>query len=168
MEKDTMLKVGAMHLRFMDDEEQYSKFLANLMYYNEDNDHYTEDVLAALEDGLENYCRYQKFDNALSPRFIRIEKRIFDEEQELKANDTEGAYHVIFHFDDEKEEIVHFKRKQDQLLYMLILLTSVKSGCSSEFFRKPIKEDYKDDDGNLLKNAFDGAYSRYEQVKKVK
>ena len=167
MEKDTMLKVGAMHLRFMDDEEQYSKFLANLMYYNEDNDHYTEDVLEALEDGLENYSRYQKFDNALSPRFIRIEKRIFAEEQELKANDTEGAYHVIFHFDDEKEEIVHFKRKQDQLLYMLILLTSVKSGCSSEFFRKPIKEDYKDDDGNLLKNAFDGAYSRYKHVKSV-
>lgn len=162
-----MLKVGAMHLRFMDDEEQYSKFLANLMYYNEDNDHYTEDVMTALEDGLENYCRYKKFDNALSPRFIRIEKRIFDEEQELKANDTEGAYHVIFHFDDEKEEIVHFKRKQDQLLYMLILLTSVKSGCSSEFFRKPIKEDYKDDNGNLLKNAFDGAYSRYEHVKSV-
>ena len=81
-----MLKVGAMHLRFMDDEEQYSKFLVNLMYYNEDNDHYTEDVMTALEDGLENYCRYQKLDNALSPRFIRIEKRIFNEEQTDNVN----------------------------------------------------------------------------------
>ena len=114
MDKDTELKVGALHLRLMDDEEQYSKFLANLIYYNKDNKQYTEDVLTALEDGLENYSRYQKLDNALSPRFIRIEKRVFNEGQKLKVNDTEGAYHVIFHFDDDKEEVVHFKRKQDQ------------------------------------------------------
>lgn len=167
MNKDTELKVGAMHLRLMDDEEQYSKFLANLIYYNKDNKQYTEDVLTALEDGLENYSRYQKLDNALSPRFIRIEKRVFNEGQKLKVNDTEGAYHVIFHFDDESEEVVHFKRKQDQLLYMLILLTSLKSGYSSEFFRKPVKEDYLDDDGDLYKKAFERACSRYEQVKSV-
>ena len=167
MDKDTELKVAAMHLRLMDDEEQYSKFLANLIYYNKDNKQYTEDVLTALEDGLENYSRYQKLDNALSPRFIRIEKRVFNEGQKLKVNDTEGAYHVIFHFDDDKEEVVHFKRKQDQLLYMLILLTSLKSGYSSEFFRKPVKEDYMDDDGDLYKKAFERACSRYEQVKSV-
>ena len=167
MNKDTELKVGALHLRLMDDEEQYSKFLAHLLYYNKDNEHYTEDVLSALEDGLENYSRYQKLDNALSPRFIKIEKRVFNEEQKLKVNDTEGAYHVIFHFDDESEEVVHFKRKQDQLLYMLILLSSLKSGYSSEFFRKPVKEDYMDDDGDLYKKAFEGACSRYEQVKSV-
>ena len=167
MNKDTELKVGALHLRLMDDEEQYSKFLANLIYYNKDNKQYTEDVLTALEDGLENYSRYQKLDNALSPRFIRIEKRVFNEGQKLKVNDTEGAYHVIFHFDDDKEEVVHFKRKQDQLLYMLILLTSLKSGYSSEFFRKPVKEDYMDDDGDLYKKAFERACSRYEQVKSV-
>ena len=167
MNKDTELKVGALHLRLMDDEEQYSKFLAHLLYYNKDNEHYTEDVLSALEDGLENYSRYQKLDNALSPRFIKIEKRVFNEEQKLKVNDTEGAYHVIFHFDDESEEVVHFKRKQDQLLYMLILLSSLKSGYSSEFFRKPVKEDYLDDDGDLYKKAFEKACSRYEQVKSV-
>ena len=167
MNKDTELKVGALHLRLMDDEEQYSKFLAHLLYYNKDNEHYTEDVLSALEDGLENYSRYQKLDNALSPRFIKIEKRVFNEEQKLKVNDTEGAYHVIFHFDDESEEVVHFKRKQDQLLYMLILLSSLKSGYSSEFFRKPVKEDYMDDDGDLYKKAFERACSRYEQVKSV-
>lgn len=167
MNKDTELKVGALHLRLMDDEEQYSKFLAHLLYYNKDNEHYTEDVLSALEDGLENYSRYQKLDNALSPRLIIIEKRVFNEEQKLKVNDTEGAYHVIFHFDDESEEVVHFKRKQDQLLYMLILLSSLKSGYSSEFFRKPVKEDYMDDDGDLYKKAFERACSRYEQVKSV-
>ena len=167
MNKDTELKVGALHLRLMDDEEQYSKFLAHLLYYNKDNEHYTEDVLSALEDGLENYSRYQKLDNALSPRFIKIEKRVFNEEQKLKINDTEGAYHIIFHFDDESEEIVHFKRKQDQLLYMLILLSSLKSGYSSEFFRKPVKEDYMDDDGDLYKKAFVRACGRYEQAKSV-
>ena len=36
MNKDTELKVGALHLRLMDDEEQYSKFLAHLLYYNKD------------------------------------------------------------------------------------------------------------------------------------
>ncbi len=30
MDKDTELKIGALHLRLMDDEEQYSKFLAHL------------------------------------------------------------------------------------------------------------------------------------------
>ena len=167
MDKDTELKVGALHLRLMDDEKQYSKLIANLLLFNEDNDHYAEDVLSALEDGLKNYSRYLKLDNALSPRYIRIEKRIFSEEQKLKVNDTEGAYHVIFHFDDEKEEVVHFKRKQDQLLYMLILLSSLKSGYSSEFLRKPVKENYMDDDGHLYKNAFERACSRYEQVKSV-
>ena len=41
MDKDTELKVDALHMRLMDDEEQYSKFLANLIYYNKDNKQYT-------------------------------------------------------------------------------------------------------------------------------
>ena len=143
MDKDTELKVGAMHLRLMDDEEQYSKFLANLIYYNKDNKQYTEDVLTALEDGLDNQYRYQKIENALSPRHIRIEKRSFREGQNLNANDTEGAYRLIFHFDDEKEECVHFKRKQEQLLYMLILLSSLKNGYTSEFLKCPVNQQVK-------------------------
>ena len=140
MDKDTELKVGALHLRLMDDEEQYSKFLANLIYYNKDNKQYTEDVLTALEEGLVNYSRYQKLDNALSPRFIKIEKRVFEEGRKLKANDTEGAYRVLFHFDDDTEYPIHFARKQDQMLFMLILLSSLKSGYSSEFLRRPDKD----------------------------
>ena len=71
MSTNTEQKTGALHLRLMDNEEQYSDMLAYLLYYNKDNEHYTTDVLGALEDGLENYNRFQKLDNALSPRFIK-------------------------------------------------------------------------------------------------
>ena len=158
-------KVGSMHLRLLDNEEQYSQFLAHLIYYNKDNEHYTEDVLTALEDGLEKNYRYQKLDNALSPRFIKIEERSFEEKQKMKLNDTEGAYHVLFHFDDNTECPIHFKRKQDQLLYMLILLSSLKSGYSSEFLRRPVKDYYEDEDGNLMKEKYENACKKYEQVK---
>ena len=161
MSTNTEQKTGALHLRLMDNEEQYSDMLAYLLYYNKDNEHYTTDVLGALEDGLENYNRFQKLDNALSPRFIKIEKRIMDKGEKLKANDTEGAYHIRFHFDNEKEEVIHFKRKQEQLLYMLILLSSLKNGYTAEFLRKPVKEDYLDDDGDLYKRAFERANNRY-------
>ena len=167
MNSNTENKAGALHLRLMDDEEQYSKLIAHLMYYYEDNERYTEDILTALEEGLDNYSRYQKLDNALSPRFIKIEKRIFEEGHKLKANDTEGAYRVLFHFDDDTECPVHFTRKQDQLLFMLILLSSLKSGYSSEFLRKPDKDDYEDEDGSLMKEDYVRDCERYERAKKV-
>ena len=58
MSTNTEQKTGALHLRLMDNEEQYSDMLAYLLYYNKDNEHYTTDVLGALEDGLENYNRF--------------------------------------------------------------------------------------------------------------
>lgn len=167
MNSNTELKVGAMHLRLMDDEEQYSKLIAHLMYYCKDNECYTEDVLTVLEEGLVNYSRYQKLDNALSPRFIKIEKRVFEEGRKLKANDTEGAYRVLFHFDDDTEYPIHFARKQDQMLFMLILLSSLKSGYSSEFLRRPDKDNYEDENGSLMKEDYIRACERYERAKKV-
>ena len=65
-----MHKTGALHLRLMDDEVQYTNMLDILSDYWEDNEHYTTDVLNALEDGLENYNHYLQLDNELSPRFI--------------------------------------------------------------------------------------------------
>ena len=64
-----MHKTGALHLRLRDDEDQYINMLNILSDYREDNEHYTTDVLNALEDGLENYNRYLRLDNELSPRF---------------------------------------------------------------------------------------------------
>lgn len=133
MKKEIAHKVGALHLRLLDEEEQYAQLLAHLVDYCKDNEAYTNDVLTALEDGLDNFFRYKKLDNALSPRYIKIEKR---KSQRLRANDTEGAYHIVLSFDDGKESVVHFKRKQDQLLYMLIVLSSLKSGYSAEFLRR--------------------------------
>ena len=167
MNNNTEVKIGALHLRLMDHAKLYSELLANLMYYNEDNANYTNDVLTALEDGLENFHRYQQLENVLSPRSISIEKRTFKANQKLRANDTEGAYHVVFHFDDDSEAAVHFQRKQDQLLYMLILMSSLKMGYSSEFLRKPTKDDYTDDEGYLQSTAYDEACLRYNQVKAV-
>ena len=56
MSTNTEQKTGALHLRLMDNEEQYSDMLAYLLYYNKDNEHYTTDVLGALEDGLEDFA----------------------------------------------------------------------------------------------------------------
>lgn len=158
MSKDTELKTGALHLRLMDDEEQYSKFLAHLIYYNKDNESYTQDVLTALENGLKNFKRYQKLDNALSTRLIKIEKRVFGNGEKLAANDTEGAYQVLFHFDDDTEEVIHFGRKQSKLLFLLILFSSLKNGFSAQFLFKPERDDYEDEEIYL------SAKERYKQT----
>ena len=136
-------KAGALHERLLDDVEQYQKMLALLGYYEEKNRHYTADVMAALEDGLKSYERYRQLDNALSPRCIKIEKRIIPEGKKLRVNDTEGAYHVVFLFDDGKEAVVHFDRKQDQLLYILMLLFAHKNGFSSELYRREDNDQYQ-------------------------
>lgn len=136
-------KAGALHERLLDDVEQYQKMLALLGYYEEKNRHYTADVMAALEDGLKSYERYRQLDNALSPRCIKIEKRIIPEGEKLRVNDTEGAYHVVFSFDDGKEAVVHFDRKQDQLLYILMLLFAHKNGFSSELYRREDNDQYQ-------------------------
>ena len=161
MKEETMHKTGALHLRLMDDEDQYINMLNILSDYWEDNEHYTTDVLNALEDGLENYNRYLRLDNELSPRFIKIEKRVTDPCPSVNANDTEGAYHVLFHFDDDKEQKVHFDRRQDKLLYVLILLSSLKNGFTAECLRKPQKSDYTDRDGNFDQEAYTTADVRY-------
>jgi hypothetical protein len=142
MSKDTELKTGALHLRLMDDEEQYSKFLAHLIYYNKDNESYTQDVLTALENGLKNFKRYQKLDNALSTRLIKIEKRVFGNGEKLAANDTEGAYQVLFHFDDDTEEVIHFGRKRSKLLFLLILF-SHDSAQIEYYYEKHIECSYE-------------------------
>lgn len=145
MSRETALITGALHLRLMDDEKQYGKLLAHLIYYNKDNEHYTKDVLTALEDGLENFYRYLKLDNALYPRYIKIEKRVFDNGETLAVNDAEGNYRILFYFDDDEEMTIHFSRKQSKLLYLLILFSSLKNGFSAEFLSKPNKDEYEDE-----------------------
>ena len=126
-------KVGAMHFRFLDDEESYDTLLELLNDYSDRYDQYGKAVTAALEDGLQNMERYIRLENALSPRSIIIEKQ--EHFQGKDSRDTEGAFHVVFVMDDESRHVIHFNRKQDQLLYMLILLCSQKSGLLSDFFK---------------------------------
>lgn len=132
-EKDIEHKVGAMHFRFLDDEDSYDTLLELLNDYSVRYDQYGKAVTAALEDGLQNMERYIKLENALSPRSIIIEKQELPQVND--GRDTEGAYHVVFVMDDESRHVIHFNRKQDQLLYMLMLLCSQKSGLLSDFFR---------------------------------
>ena len=137
-------KVGALHLRLMDDEANYHDIVGHMAYYHKDNDHYTEDLLNALRDGLENHERYLNNQNALSPRCVKIVKR--PEGEKYTAADTEGAYQVVFHFDDDSETIVHFSRKSEQLLFMLIVMASIKNGYISEFLHKPKEDEFEDVD----------------------
>lgn len=131
--KDIADKVGAMHFRFLDDEENYDVLLGLLNDYSDRYDQYGVAVTAALEDGLQNLERYINLENALSPRSIIVEKQ--EHPQEMDSRDTEGAYRVVFVMDDESRHFVHFNRKQDQLLFLLILLCSQKRGLLSDFFR---------------------------------
>ena len=71
----TELRIDAMHLRLMDNVEQYEVLLQHLIAYAQENEHMADDVLGALEDGLRNHERMANIQNALSSRFIRIERR---------------------------------------------------------------------------------------------
>ena len=142
--KEIQNKVGALHLRLLDDEANYHDIVGHMAYYYKDNGHYTEDLLNALRDGLENHERYINNQNALSSRCIKIAKR--PEGEKYTAADTEGAYQVVFHFDDDSEAIVHFSRKSEQLLFMLMVMTSFKNGYISEFLHKPKEDEFYDVD----------------------
>lgn len=122
-----------MHLRLMDNVEQYEVLLQHLVCYAKENKHMADDVLGAMEDGLKNHERMANIENALSSRFIRIERR---EKDRIYDTETEGYYQVVLGFDDGSEEPVHFDKKQDQLLYILIVLCSLKNGLFADFFRK--------------------------------
>ena len=87
--KDIQDKVGALHLRLMDDKANYHDIVGHMAYYHKDNPHYSEDLLNALRDGLENHERYLNLQNALSSRCIKIVKR--PEGEKYSAADTEGA-----------------------------------------------------------------------------
>ena len=80
-------KVGAMHFRFLDDEESYDTLLELLDDYSDRYDQYGKAVTAALEDGLQNMERYIKLENALSPRSIIIEKQEYSQWKD--SRDTE-------------------------------------------------------------------------------
>lgn len=158
-EKEIHDKVGALHLRLMDDEPNYLEILGHMTYYQKENEHYTEDVLTALTDGLNNYEQYLELENALSPRCIRIIKREQPKGGKLSAVDTEGAYQVVLHFNDDTETVVHFSRKSEQLLYMLMVMTSIHNGYVSDFLNKPTKDDFVNlcgpDDEEEEKEDFD-------------
>jgi len=134
--EDINHKIGALHLRLLDNPEQYQIMLKHLLHYAGDNYAMGEDVNAALEEGLKNHQRIAGIENALSPRFIRIEKRELPAGQVIHDTDTEGLYHVVLGFDDGFCQPIHFEKKQDQLLYIMIVLCSLKNGLLSDFFQK--------------------------------
>ena len=142
--KDIQDKVGALHLRLMDDKANYHDIVGHMAYYHKDNPHYSDDLLNALRDGLENHERYLNLQNALSSRCIKIVKR--PEGEKYSAADTEGAYQVVFHFDDDSETIVHFSRKSEQLLYMLLMMCSFKNGYIAEFLHKPKEDEFESEE----------------------
>ena len=127
-------KIGAMHLRFMDEEEKYVKLLNLLAEYADLSDNCGLAVTSALRNGLKNYERYLKMESALSPRSIIIEKKGDPATKHVKKSDAEGYYRVVFIMDDGSRQVVHFGRKQSHLLYILFLLCSKKNGLLADFF----------------------------------
>ncbi len=140
-EKELVDKIGAMHLRFLDDQENYVEFVNLLMDYSESSDNYGNDVTSALRNGLANCERYLQMESALSPRSIVIEKRKVAKGMNISRADVEGNYCLSFILDDGRNIKLRFDRKQSHLLYILILLCSLKNGLLADFF---LSEEYLD------------------------
>ena len=133
-EKDIHDKIGAMHQRFLDQEDQYVELLNLLAEYSDVSGYNGHTVVSALRNGLKDYERYLKLDSALSPRSIVIEKKGDPATKRVKKSDAEGYYRVVFIMDDGSRHVVHFGRKQTHLLYILFLLCSQKNGLLADFF----------------------------------
>lgn len=131
-EQELQNKIGAMHLRFLDDQVHYEEFVNVLMCYSESSDNYGQSVTAALRDGLTNSERYFRMESAISPRSIVIEKK--SKGLNVSKADIEGCYSLCFILDDERKLKMHFDRKLSHLLYILILLCSLKNGFLADFF----------------------------------
>ena len=131
MEKEIQDKIGAMHERFLDDKETYANFINLMLDYSEHPKHYGQQVINALQNGLNNHERYLNIENALSPRMIMIEKSDFDKTQRAK-----GCYRVYFVMDDESVYELDSEREACHLLYILMLLCSEKNGLLADFFLK--------------------------------
>lgn len=141
-------KIGSMDQRFLDDQDYYVKFVELLMHYYESSDNYGHAVTSALKDGLDNCERYLRMESALSPRSIVIEKRRVAKGMNISKADVEGNYRVFFILDDERKLKMRFDRKQSHLLYILILLCSLKNGLLPDFF---LSEDNLDTVIQLIK-----------------
>ena len=133
-DKEFENKAGAMHLRFLDDQPHYAEFIKLLKYYMRSSDNYGQAVTSALRDGLANSERYMRMESALSPRSIVIEKSNVAQDMNISKADVEGCYRVSFILDDERTLNMRFDRKQSHLLYILILLCSLKNGLLADFF----------------------------------
>lgn len=131
-EQELQNKIGAMHLRFLDDQVHYEEFVNVLMCYSESSDNYGQSVTAALRDGLTNSERYFRMESAISPRSIVIEKK--SKGLNVSKADIEGCYSLCFILDDERKLKMHFDRKLSHLLYILILLCSLKNGFLADFW----------------------------------
>ena len=135
-DKEIKDKIGALHQRLLDDEENYVKLLNLLEEYQELSEHYGLAVTSAMRDGLKNYEHYLKLESALSPRSIIIEKKGDPATKKVKKSDAEGYYRLAFIMDDGSRQVVHFGRKQTHVLYILFLLCSQKNGLMADFFQK--------------------------------
>ena len=133
-DKEIKDKIGAMHLRFLDEEDKYVNLLNLLAEYSDVTGYNGHTVVSALKSGLKDYERYLKLDSALSPRSIIIEKKGDPVTKKIKKTDAEGYYRVVIIMDDGSRNVVHFGRKQTHLLYIMFLLCSQKNGLLADFF----------------------------------
>lgn len=133
-DKELNDKLGAMHLRLLDDSKSYGVFVSLLMDYAETFEDYGSAVIKALREGLENAERYLNMESALSPRAIMIEKRQVAKGLSISKADAEGFYRISFLTDDERKIKIRFDRKQSQLLYILFLMCYQKNGLLADFF----------------------------------
>ena len=74
-DKELNYKLGAMHLRLLDDEENYARLMEEMMDYSDLVEDYGSAVVSALSDGLENRERFLAMEKALSKVRLRASSR---------------------------------------------------------------------------------------------
>ena len=133
MSKEIADQIGAMHERMLDDLDNYVQLTQLLATYADSQEPWADKVIEALELGMKGKEHFLRMQNATSMRRAVIETKA---ESDISQTDTEGAFRIKLICDDENCYYVHFDRRSDQLLYMVMLLGLAHGGVNEQWLRK--------------------------------
>ena len=133
MSKEIADQIGAMHERMLDDLDNYVQLTQLLATYADSQEPWADRVIEALELGMKGKEHFLRMQSATSMRRAVIEAKA---ESDISQTDTEGAFCVKLICDDESCYYVHFDRRADQLLYMVMLLGLAHGGVNEPWLRK--------------------------------
>lgn len=133
MSKEIADQIGAMHERMLDDVDNYVQLTQLLATYSKGQEPWADKVIEALELGMKGKEHFLRMQNATSMRRVVIEAKA---ESDISLTDTEGTFRIKLICDDESSYYIHFDRRADQILYMVMLLGLAHGGVNEQWLRK--------------------------------